>query len=243
MDDIEKHSREHLEGAFEAAFTEVAEQSSETTQKKPSNTPFFGSNSNLNFKDSSQTKTSSSEVETFKPDGDLERSKSSLRMKYEAEVEVIKKTQGDLEKIRRTLGLSKRKMAQLLLVDPSAWTRWTSKNGEAPPHIYRALQWYLILQDKHPELKSSVWLNSVARPQMSEHEIENIKKVVLQKAQDELNERKGRALLQVDDLKYDLKKQLQESEVKLQRLNKRFVFLIALQAALIASLIAFISSS
>lgn len=82
---------------------------------------------------------------------DLElRSKTSLRLKYEAEVEILTKQMGDLEDVRQRLGLSRRKICQLLLVDPSAWSRWTKSGGQAPPHIYRSLHWYLALVDKHP---------------------------------------------------------------------------------------------
>jgi len=80
------------------------------------------------------------------------RSKTSLRMVYEAQVSVIQKQIGDLEKIRTDLGLSQRKMCQLLMVDPSAWTRWTRQEQPIPPHIWRALQWYLTLQEKIPGL-------------------------------------------------------------------------------------------
>jgi hypothetical protein len=75
----------------------------------------------------------SSQPENFKPMAESQRAKTSLRMKYEAEVQAIRKSHGGLEEIRRQLGLSKRKMSQLLMVDPSAWTRWTSQGGEAPP--------------------------------------------------------------------------------------------------------------
>src|SRR4051812_48315320 len=57
------------------------------------------------------------------------RAKSSHRMHYEAQVEVIRRQLGDLKKIRQNLGLSQRKICQLLMVDPSAWTRWT-KQGD-----------------------------------------------------------------------------------------------------------------
>jgi len=87
------------------------------------------------------------ESQAFEP-----RAKSSVRMHYEAQVEVIKRQLGELEKIRENLGLSQRKICQLLMVDPSAWTRWTKKNENPPPHIYRALQWYMILQEKLPGL-------------------------------------------------------------------------------------------
>lgn len=93
----------------------------------------------------------------------LERMKSSLRLQYEAQVRVIRSQIGDLEKIRTELGLSQRKMAQLLLVDPSAWTRWTRPGEEAPPHVWRALQWYLSLQEKTPALSPSTFLFAGAR--------------------------------------------------------------------------------
>lgn len=84
------------------------------------------------------------------PAAEVGRSKTALRMKYEAESEVIRQRIGDLNEVRQRLGLSQRKICQLLLVDPSAWTRWTSQGAQAPPHIYRALEWYLNLQEKHP---------------------------------------------------------------------------------------------
>ena len=91
------------------------------------------------------------------------KAKSSQRLRYEAEVEIIKRKLGSLDDIRNQLGLPQRKIAQLLLVDPSAWTRWTKSGEDAPPHIYRMLQWYLALQDKYPALDVGFWLQSVAR--------------------------------------------------------------------------------
>ncbi|MEZ0392584.1 MAG: hypothetical protein ACAH59_10225 [Pseudobdellovibrionaceae bacterium] len=80
------------------------------------------------------------------------KAKSSHRMHYEAQVEVIRRQLGDLDEIRGKLGLSQRKICQLLMVDPSAWTRWMKNGDSAPPHIYRALQWYAILREKLPGL-------------------------------------------------------------------------------------------
>ncbi len=88
------------------------------------------------------------------------RSKSINRIQFEAEVDLIKRQIGDLESIRLKLGLSARKMTQLLLVDPSAWTRWTQKTTQPPPHIYRALQWYLALQEKNPGFTPQFFLNT-----------------------------------------------------------------------------------
>lgn len=93
------------------------------------------------------------------------RSKSSLRIRYEAETEVIRRKLGSLETIRGQLGISQRKMCQLLLVDPSAWSRWVREDEDAPPHIYRMLQWYLALQEKYPALDVNFWLSTVTRAQ------------------------------------------------------------------------------
>ncbi|HEX4924041.1 MAG TPA: hypothetical protein VFV50_08140 [Bdellovibrionales bacterium] len=73
--------------------------------------------------------------------GETVRAKSALRFQYEARAEVIKREIGDLEEVRRSLGLTRREICQILMVDPSAWTRWVQQG--APPHIYQALSWYL----------------------------------------------------------------------------------------------------
>jgi hypothetical protein len=57
---------------------------------------------------------------------------------------------GSLEDVRFRLGLSQRKICQVLLVDPSAWTRWL-KTG-APPHIHQALKWLLELKKSNPDI-------------------------------------------------------------------------------------------
>jgi len=100
---------------------------------------------------------------------------SAQRMKYSAEVQIIKGKYGDLESMRKTLGLSQRKMSQLLLVDPSAWTRWIREDGSAPPHIYRALSWFLLLNEKVPGMTPYQWLQGVSRPQLPAHEIQGLK--------------------------------------------------------------------
>jgi transcriptional regulator with XRE-family HTH domain len=108
------------------------------------------------------------------------RARSSLRQRYEAEAKVIERRLGGLEEVRKTLGLSQRKMAQLLLVDPSAWTRWTQ--GESvPPHIWRALAWYLALQDKYPALDAAFWLQGVARTADSDRIAQNADEIRAQK--------------------------------------------------------------
>lgn len=102
-----------------------------------------------------------------------EKAKSSQRIRYDAEVSALKKRVGNLDEIRGALGLTQRKMAQLLLVDPSAWTRWTRDGEDAPPIVYRALGWYLALEGKYPALSPDFWLKNVAKlPAERESEIE-----------------------------------------------------------------------
>jgi transcriptional regulator with XRE-family HTH domain len=109
------------------------------------------------------------------------RINSSLRMQYEAHVQVIRNQIGGLDTIRRELGLSQRKICQLLMVDPSAWTRWTKTTQlssgieSAPPHIWRALQWYMILQQKIPGLTPEYFLG--AREAAKMHQISEISEV------------------------------------------------------------------
>jgi transcriptional regulator with XRE-family HTH domain len=114
------------------------------------------------------------EIQTAESDqnkGALEsvfKAKTSHRMHYEAQVEVIKKQIGDLESVRDQLGLTQRKICQLLMVDPSAWTRWTRRRdrggGQVPPHIYRALQWYMTLQEKVPGLTAQYFIGRDSGP-------------------------------------------------------------------------------
>ena len=116
-------------------------------------------NMNLNRNLNSAIRESFLEDSVGSFDGSDLKVKTSLRMTYEAQVEVLKRQLGDLESIRERLGLSQRKISQLLMVDPSSWTRWTKKGDEAPPQIWRALQWYLALQDKIPGLSNQYFLD------------------------------------------------------------------------------------
>ena len=63
----------------------------------------------------------------------LNRAKTALRISYETEIELIRKKIGSIDEVREGLGLSRRKMCQLLLVDPSAWTRWGKTPIRSPP--------------------------------------------------------------------------------------------------------------
>ncbi len=221
-------SQEDLEALFESTFNDAQKDAPKNDQNKPLNTPLFKGS----FEGHENQRFERSRNKNLKPGGESRGAKSSLRMKYEAEVSNIKKTHGDLEGIRRKLGLSKRKVAQLLLVDPSAWTRWTKKKGEAPPHIYRALQWYLLLQDKHPEYKSSLWLNAVATPSISEHEIENIKREVVSQARMQLDAMPTYIETENVDLG-PLERRLRDSQKQVKTLENRLKWLIASQAVLL----------
>ncbi len=85
------------------------------------------------------------------PGKDSEFRNRTLREQYLLEKERIKFEIGDLEQIRISLGYSQRRMCQLLLVDPSAWTRWTKTLSGAPPHVYQALKWLVELKKVNPD--------------------------------------------------------------------------------------------
>jgi transcriptional regulator with XRE-family HTH domain len=115
----------------------------------------------------------------------FDRVKSPFRMQYAAETKIFLNQYGGLENIRQKLGFSRRKMCQLLLVDPSAWTRWMKDESKVPPHIYRALEWFLALNEKaltQPDLAAIFTARYKAAPQNSDQkpgfliaEIESLK--------------------------------------------------------------------
>lgn len=133
--------------------------------------------------------------------------KSSLRLKYEAERSVLIDRFGGLEGVRNHLGLSKRKMSQLLLVDPSAWTRWVKDESQAPPHIYRALQWYMELIEKRPE-----W-----SPSNSFHPYTSQFQPKLDKQWDEIQVAMERSLLRIKDQSSDMRNELERSHSEWKR--------------------------
>jgi hypothetical protein len=122
-----------------------------------------------------------------------ERTKTPERYISEAESGVARSRIGSLEDVRFRLGLSRRKMCQLLLVDPSAWTRWTKPGSDAPPHIYRALEWYLLLTEKFPGMGNPFWLATLrAQP------TENARVTELERTIGELNQRLAFAESKID---------------------------------------------
>ncbi|MCJ8278090.1 MAG: hypothetical protein MJK18_14710 [Bdellovibrionales bacterium] len=236
MDGSENHTEgtqglplDELEGLFEDTFNKLAEASKDISENKAQNTllntPLFDPNSDLKNEEI---------LEDPKP-----KSKTSLRMKYEAEVQAFTKRQGNLEDIRRELGLSKRKMAQLLLVDPSAWTRWTKNEASAPPHVYRALEWYMLLQEKHPEYKSSLWLNAVSTPQLSKKEIENIKTELIDQTQGELTKKALFYLKEEDYKRQRLSESLGDKIGDVEKLKKLILALIISQLLMAVAFITY----
>ncbi len=161
------------------------------------------------------------------------RAISSVRLTYEAQVNVIKVQIGDLESIRSSLGLSQRKMAQLLLVDPSSWSRWTQKGDDVPPHIYRALQWYMILQEKIPGLNASYFLQK---------DITSLKKDIeatLTKRMDELVYNSASENDRFEGEIIDLKQKLKNAEDAHSLLFKRLkrLYLVIFLACLASTLV------
>lgn len=158
------------------------------------------------------------------------RSKTSSRMFYEAQVSVIQKQLGNLEKIRTDLGLSQRKICQLLMVDPSAWTRWNRDGEEAPPHIWRALQWYMTLQEKIPGLTPQYFIGK--DPQ-----------ILHEKALLKINEEKGHR----EALEVELAALKQSAETQHQAFIKelrfyRSISYFSLSLALVLGVLFFISA-
>lgn len=127
-----------VKNASESSHIESFEADKINQENQASNTPLFDVNS-------AQKKTPL-------------KSKSAMKMQYEAESNAIKKRIGSIQSIRKNLGLNQRKASQLLLVDPSAWNRWERAGNDAPFYIYKALEWYSLLVDKHPNMGNSFWL-------------------------------------------------------------------------------------
>lgn len=167
--------------------------------------------------------------DTLNESGSEVRAKTSIRMNYEAQVSVIKAQIGNLESIRLNLGLSQRKIAQLLLIDPSSWSRWTQKGDGVPPHIYRALQWYMILQDKVPGLNASYFLQK---------DVGNLKKEIEKKLTDRMDQLVFNSASEIERFEgeiIDLKQKLKESQDSQQILSKKLKRIMLIFAATVFS--------
>lgn len=73
--------------------------------------------------------------------------------KFGREISQIHQKYGDLENMRQTLKCSRREICEYLMVDASAWSRWTSGDRiTAPPHVYRTMA--LIMEQKLSNLST-----------------------------------------------------------------------------------------
>ena len=105
---------------------------------------------------------------------------SEIQERYRLEAEFLAEKLGSLGQIRRDLGLSQRKISELFLVDPASWNRW-EKKGRAPGYIYKSVQWFLALRERHPEIASLAWLKTQAgekRSHFFEQELARLKEEV-----------------------------------------------------------------
>jgi transcriptional regulator with XRE-family HTH domain len=160
---------------------------------------------------------------------------SPLRMQYEAEVNLLIKKLGSLEDIRQMLGLSQRKMCQLLMVDPSAWSRWIKAGGGAPPHIYRALAWYLALENKYPALDVGFWLSAAPKNAMQNEIPSEILRISHQ-----LSTLESAAAKTVEKSEASFLARLQATETKLLKQLQVFVVPTMLSTLLIGCLLGFL---
>lgn len=85
---------------------------------------------------------------------DITEATRSLNQQYYSEKENIIKEFGTLEDMRLKLGLTKSQAAKLLLVKPATWSRWEKNNEKAPPHIFQAMKWYMLLAEAKPEIRT-----------------------------------------------------------------------------------------
>jgi hypothetical protein len=71
-------------------------------------------------------------------------------------------------------------MAELLLVDPSAWSRWVRDESKVPPHVYRSLNWYLQLREHNKNSE----LNENKKTTMTHDEAQALRAEIMQKLTD-----------------------------------------------------------
>lgn len=102
----------------------------------------------------------------------LIESKSVRRLRFESEVQGIIRRHGDLETMRNKLNMSRREISEKLMVDPSAWTRWVGEGGQAPPHVYKMLEFF-ISENVSSDMSSKVFESfKIENQQNFEHELE-----------------------------------------------------------------------
>lgn len=130
--------------------------------------------------------------------------------KQRLHLEFLKKSIGPLEHLRHRLGLSQRKMSELLLADPTSWSRWIKKPDSMPSTIYQSLFWYLQLR------KLNVADSSVAYEKFSSLGRLNIESAKIKRTVDSLDHevRKLRDELKLSqDIQLKLKRRMRVAQI------------------------------
>ncbi|MCS6837560.1 MAG: helix-turn-helix transcriptional regulator [Bdellovibrionaceae bacterium] len=123
----------------------------------------------------------------FNGDDGNSKKKSSLRASFEVSAQGIRNQIGGLKGVQAKLGLNQRKLAQLLMVDPSTWNRWLKDEDKVPPHIWRALQWYLALEEKLPGLNPQIFIGSTSYPPQIDQKLNEMKQQLTLQLKEEIN--------------------------------------------------------
>ncbi len=155
-----------------------------------------------------------------------EEIKTPLRLQYEAQVEVIKKQIGELETVREKLGLSQRKICQLLMIDPSSWSRWVVKKDPVPPQVYRALQWYMALNEKIPGLTPQYFIGK---------DPEVLHQVAIRTMNQAISNEQHQRNQELESIKIELKNFYSDQSKQNQLLQNKINWLVIILAATLVS--------
>lgn len=86
------------------------------------------------------------------------QNKAGRLRQYQEGASAVAQSLGGIEGVQKALNLSLRELAQLLWVDVSSLHRWKNQPETSPPLLWKALEWYFLLVEKHPSLYPSFWL-------------------------------------------------------------------------------------
>jgi hypothetical protein len=133
--------------------------------------------------------------------GEKKRNRSRTRIFNEASAELIRKRIGGLQGFINSLQLTPRRTCELLLIDPSTWSRWKANENLVPPHSWRAMEWYLALQDKIPGLSTQYFLTKES----------GVTQVSIEKmVREELKKQYQKELLELGKLAFETTQKLKE---------------------------------
>ncbi len=157
----------------------------------------------------------------------MESTENAYLGPYSEERKQVIQEIGDIETIRKTLGLSRRKICKLLLVDPSSWTRWSKEGSDAPAYIYRSLQWCLAIMEKYPEAHPIVRSLS--------YEKENKVEALSRKIEDRIGLHKSI----VFDVQMEVN-QMKAENLKISKMNQDLKKIVIMLSVLVSVLSAFL---